>query len=1107
MKLSTKRLIYALIFMSVMGFYSPAQAYHFENTQTTIPLEVEGITLHGLFKAIEGKTDLVFMYDQSVENNTTLFNFSSSDISVTEILEQVTQKTGYTFKVINQTVYVKQPIDASNTSQGNKKVQQEDRIIEGQVIDQETKEPLIGASVYIKNTTKGVVTDFNGNFRIKVQGQVTTLVCSFISYKKQEISIEGKNKITIALQLDSKALQEVVVVGYGTQEAKDVTGAVGMVKEEDFNQGMINSPEQLLQGKMAGVNVVASSGEPGAAMNIVIRGASSIRSGNSPLYVIDGMPLDNSDVSPEGADMGVGSSQAKNPLNFLNPNDIASINILKDASATAIYGARGSNGVILITTKKGKEGKGTLSYAGSAGLSTLSKRVDVLETPAFITATDRIAEENGTENNYIYDRNVNTDWQKEMTRTAKTQNHNLSFSGGKDQSSYLASINYFDQEGIMKQSQQIRFSGRINVTQNFFEDRLKLGANLTASQVEDSGIPRSNGAGSGGELITNMLKSNPTYPTHDENGELFVFPSGVNPYAFLELYQDYTKTNRIIGNFNAEIQLLKGLSYKLNTGVDNATSNRNLQIDPNNIEFFSPDGRATILNVESENRLIENYFNYQLKTGRHNMKFLLGHSYQRFYRRTYGFTVNNLTTTEVDAINNPSIGSDLTSTPPTGSAQVNELQSFFGRVNYTFNEKYIFTASLRADGSSKFGDNNKYGIFPSFAAAWRLSEEPFIQNLGVFSNLKLRASWGQTGNQEIPNKITQASYSTSVSNGYWLNEGGEITNGITLARTANPDIKWEVNTQANIGVDFELFQGKLYGTFDYFNKKTTDLLLKMTSQDPSPSPYVWKNVDGTITNKGFEFSLGGHVITRGNFNWNVDANVTRIQNEINKLPLTLISTGSLSGPGLSGAQVNAYANGQPIGAFYLLEHLGFDEEGKNIFNDVDGDGTITNNDRVFAGSALPNYTLGLTNNLSYKNVDLSFSLNGSIGNKVYNNTANAYFSIPSLTNGNNITNAIASTNESSQNVPQPSTYYLEDANFLRLNYLTIGYKFNTSKWNNVSNLRIYATGQNLLTITNYSGFDPEVNTDKSSDGNLSYGIDYANYPRARTFILGVNVSF
>ncbi|WP_223241279.1 TonB-dependent receptor [Flammeovirga sp. EKP202] len=1106
MKLSTKRLIYALIFLGVLIINPPIHAFHIQNTDKTIHLNVEGISLHDLLKAIESKTDYVFMYDQSVEQNKAVFNISSSSISITEILEKITTKTGYTFKVINQTVYVKQPTDTTDKSIGYSKEQQE-KIIEGQVIDSDTKEPLIGASVYIKNSRKGVVTDFNGNFRLKVQSTTTTLVCSYISYQTQEVAIDGENTITIALQADLQALQEVVVVGYGTQEAKDVTGAVGMVKEDEFNQGMINSPEQLLQGKMAGVNVVASSGEPGAAMNIVIRGASSIRSGNSPLYVIDGMPLDNSDVSPEGADMGVGSSQAKNPLNFLNPNDIASINILKDASATAIYGARGSNGVILITTKKGKEGKGTLSYAGSAGLSTLSKRIDVLETPAFITATDRIAEENGTENNYIYDRNVNTDWQKEMTRTAKTQNHNLSFSGGKDQSSYLASINYFDQEGIMKQSQQTRFSGRINVTQNFFEDRLKLGANLTASQVEDSGIPRSNGAGSGGELITNMLKSNPTYPTHDENGELFVFPSGVNPYAFLELYQDYTKTNRIIGNFNAELQLLKGLSYKLNTGVDNATSNRNLQIDPNNIEFFSPNGRATILNVESENRLIENYFNYQFKTGRHNMKFLLGHSYQRFYRRTYGFTVNNLTTTEVDAINNPSIGSDLTSTPPTGSAQVNELQSFFGRVNYTFNEKYIFTASLRADGSSKFGDNNKYGIFPSFAAAWRLSEEPFIQNLGVFSNLKLRAGWGQTGNQEIPNKITQASYSTSVSNGYWLNEGGEITNGISLARTANPDIKWEVNTQANIGVDFELFQGKLYGTFDYFNKKTTDLLLKMTSQDPSPSPYVWKNVDGTITNKGFEFSLGGHILTKGNFNWSVDANVTRIQNEINKLPLTLISTGSLSGPGLSGAQVNAYANGQPIGAFYLLEHLGFDEEGKNIFNDVDGDGTITNNDRIFAGSALPDYTLGLTNNLSYKNVDLSFSLNGSIGNKVYNNTANAYFSIPSLTNGNNITNAIANTNESSQNVPQPSTYYLEDADFLRLNYLTIGYKFNTSKWNNVSNLRIYATGQNLLTITNYSGFDPEVNTDKSSDGNLSYGIDYANYPRARTYILGVNVSF
>ena len=413
---------------------------------------------------------------------------------------------------------------------------------------------------------------------------------------------------------------------------------------------------------------------------------------------------------------------------------------------------------------------------------------------------------------------------------------------------------------------------------------------------------------------------------------------------------------------------------------------------------------------------------------------------------------------------------------------------------------------MRADGSTRFGENNKYGIFPSFAAGWRVSNEDFWGS-ELLTDLKLRASWGQTGNQEVPNKVTQASFASSSGSGTFLGSGSEITNGITLARTANPDLKWEVVSQTDIGLDFELLEGRVYGTFDWFRKVTTDVILQVPTRAPAPTSTVFANIDGEIVNTGVEILVGGILAQNDKFTWKADLNGSFLNNEVKNLEISEIITGGVSGPGLSGAAVNVVTNGESLGSFLLLEHLGFDEDGTNIIRDTNGDGLITNADRIIAGDALPDFIFGLNSYFTLGGWDLSFNLVGEFGASLYNNTANAYFNVPQFFNGNNVPQDVINTGESQSNTPLVSTNFLEDADFLRLNNLTLGYTFKTQSIDWLSNLRLYVTGQNLFVITDYSGFDPSVNTNKAVGGNTSYGIDFASYPRARTFLMGLNVSF
>lgn len=956
------------------------------------------------------------------------------------------------------------------------------RTINGNLIDANTKEPLVGGNVIIKGTTKGASVDALGKFSINVFDDKAVLVFRFLGYDSQEITVGNRSTIDVSLNSNASSLEQVVVVGYGTQKKTDVTGSVKSVSSEAFNRGIINSPEQLLQGKVAGVNVTSATGEPGGSQGITIRGPGSIRTGGGPLYVIDGLPLDG----------GIG--------NFLNPADIEKMDVLKDASATAIYGTRGANGVILITTKKGKVGFSTMTFSTDYAISNLARPLPVLSASEFRTQV-------GKNGGILEDFGSSTDWQNQITRSAITQNHNLSLGGGAKNLTYYASFGAQMQQGILKNNQLDRLSGRMNVTQKFWEDRFIIDANISFSNVVNLRPPIES-------LLANAISNNPTLPVYEADGKTPAkFLNASNPLITLNLNKDLNTANRFIANISPSVRLAKGLVYKLNYGYDNLTAVRDFQSLGNLVP--QQNGRLDTYNTSNQNSLVENYLTFNLEEGDHVFSALLGHSYQKIQYQGRTWSINKFPIVPTEPIYNPGIGQELTlaTNKPGGSANINELQSFFSRLNYQFQDKYLVTATIRADGSSKFGANNKYGYFPSFSLGWRLSEEPFLKNTSV-SNLKLRGGWGQTGNQEIPSKITQPLFTASVSNttSYPLDNGNSYAPGITYSRLANPDIRWEISTQANVGLDFAFLNGALSGSVDVFKKVSGNILLEIIPSDPvQPASSVWANVANMeINNSGVELDLG-YKLTTGDWKFDIGGNLTLIKNEVVNSPYTVIQSGGASGSGLTSATINGYVNGQPIGTFFLKEFTGVDAKGFSTYRDKDGDGIVSDKDRISAGSALPSTQYNFFGNVSYKGFDLALQFNGVSGNMIYDNTANnAFYKLKISKNNNVVPAAYELANESTSNAAPVSTRYLKDGAFVRLNNTTLGYSFDTQKmgikkW--ISNARLSVTGQNLWIATAYDGYDPEVNKDNQIGGISSYGIDYLSYPKAKTIIFGLNLTF
>lgn len=978
---------------------------------------------------------------------------------------------------------------------------QQGTVVTGNVKD-ENGEPIPGVNIIEKGTTNGTVTEADGAFRINVSSSDATLVFSFVGSETKEVAVKGQSQISVSLAPSTATLAELVVVGYGTQKRSDVTGAVSSLKSDNFNQGIVTNPGQLLQGKISGVNVTTASGEPGAAQNVIIRGVGSLRSGTQPLYVIDGFLLDN---SSQGFDT--------NPLNFLNPNDIENIDVLKDASATAVYGSRASNGVVVITTKKGKSGSTQMNLSASTAWSNISNTIPVFGADEFRSVVP-------AQGGNLQDLGADTNWQDELKQTGVSSQIDFSIGGAATEKfSYYASVGYQDQEGILKKSNLERYSGKLNMTQKAFNGRLNIDYNLVASHTENL-RPQIN------STISDMLSLNPTIPAYSDGEPTLLPTNALNPLKRYQIYSDKAINNRILAAISPSVEILDGLVYKLNLGVDYSTTARDQQYEPYTAvvnESNVSNGSLSSLFSSNTNKLVENTLTYNWDKGVHHFTLLAGHSYQSFLQEARNFNYAGFASNNIEPKYQDQTSSTTYPTSVSASAVKDELQSYFGRVNYSYNDKYLFTATLRADGSSKFGANNKYGYFPSVALGWNISRENFLSN-SAFNNLKLRASWGQTGNQDIPSKITKASYSEDrlITGNQSYNtypiapDAASISGypyGIVFTRLANPNLQWEVSTQFNVGVDFAFLNNRLSGSVDYFNKVSSNILLEVTPADPvQPTATYWTNIpDMKIQNNGIELSLDYNGTAGSNFTYNIGGNITSIQNEVKDSPYKVLTTGAAQGAGQTGATINGYVNGEPIGAFYMFQFDGIGEDGLNKFKDINGDGAILDNDRSVVGSAIPKLLYAYHLNFRFKSIDLGFNFNGVSGSKVYNHTAMSLFTKAQLTKSNNTTDfAIQYPNEVVSNSNTVSTRYLENGSFMRLNNATLGYVLSSDKVGMshlFRSIRLSVTGQNLFTITDYSGFDPEINTGSTIAGISTFGIDYFTYPKAKTFLIGLNVTF
>ena len=954
--------------------------------------------------------------------------------------------------------------------------------------------PLPGANVVVKGTTNGTQTDFDGNYTLNNVAGDAVLVFSYVGFKTQEVPVNGRTTINIALQEDANELDEVVIVGYGTTTKRTAVGAVESVKADEFNKGVIVNPQQLIQGKTAGVQIAATSGEPGAAVNVRIRGTSSVRSQNNPLFVVDGIPLNGADTSAGAGGGGndVGTSSSIDPLSFLNPNDIASIDILKDASATAIYGSRGANGVVLITTKKGRSGKGSLDFSSNFSVGFIQNRIDLLDRDQFLAAQAIVS--GGT----FVDLGADTDTYDEIFRTSFTQNYNLSYGGGSDTGNYRISFGYQDQEGEVENSDFERLTARLNASQRFFDDKLKLDIQATISNIEAQRPPISDDPNARGDLLSaayGFAPSQSLFDPSDPSG--FTQPSleRRNPAALLDLTRTKVSSLRALISTSAQYSFTDDLSLKTTIGLDKSTSSANSAFSPllfaDQIQGI---GRAFLDEFDLTNVTWESYLNYNKDIGDDVLDITLGHSYQEFVTETIfvegaNFRTNNLRL----MVNNIASAEDFIAN---SSLTRDELQSFFLRTNYSLNGKFNFSGTIRIDGSSRFGDNNRYGTFGAVGAAWTLSEEDWFPEL--FDTFKFRVAYGVTGNQEGLGSV-QFLQRQNFANGNPLNGTPGAIGDVAFN---NPDLQWEENTQLNIGVDFALWNNRITGSLEYYNRTTSDFLLQIQSAQPALQPFFFQNIDGDIVNEGVELNLNVAAVETDDFTWDFNFNIGYNDNVLENYDGPDIQAGDINGPGLTGAFAQQLSNNQPLFSFFVREWQGLDGDGNNIF--------ANNGAQQFVGeSALPDVTMGITHNLKYKNWDLSVFFNSQIGQSVYNNTENAFLALPNLSQGRNVSVDVLPFVgvEDNFNPAEVSSRFLEDASFIRLQNLTLGYNLNLSENSIFSSLRVFANAQNLFVITGYSGQDPEVSTNRELNNVPSLGIDLTPFPRPTTITFGFNASF
>ncbi|WP_299502467.1 TonB-dependent receptor [Mucilaginibacter sp.] len=997
----------------------------------------------------------------------------------------------------------------------------EDRNLSGTVLD-ENGQGLPGASIKIKDAGTGVTTDKQGTFHLPAPNNNATIVVSFIGYRPQELSIRTHKNLIIRLEPDHNILNDVVIVGYGTQKKKELTGSISSVAKENLNQG-VSSADNLLQGAAPGIQVTQSSGQPGASATVRIRGGNSITAGNEPLYVIDGFPFYNDNTSTQGSVNPNSSAQGLNALATINPSDIESIEVLKDASATAIYGSRGANGVVIITTKKGKKGHNDVSYSVYVGQQQVRKKLPLLNGSQFAQLTNDIQASQNLPafytSNQVSSFGTAADWQSAAFRKAPIQNHSISVSGGDDKSVYDISGNYFDQEGVILNSGFKRISVRANYARNV-SDQFKIGLNATGSQSYQNG--------SSGTNIASILYTAPTVPIKNADGSYntinpFTSTPG-NPIQDLLITTNETDAFRVLGNFYGEYEIIPGLKAKVSIGADVINTRQNQFLPSNTTSGYATNGIANIGANKVATWVNENTLTYNKVLNEHSFNVLVGYTTQTstgiFNTSGSQNFISNLTGYN-------SLQSGSVPLIPTSGQYSWTLNSWLGRINYSFLHRYNFTVTARADGSSRFGANNKWGYFPSAGFSWNVKEEDFLKNAPAISNLNLRLSAGTTGNQEIGEY--QSLVTLSPTN-YFFN--GTVQTGFAPTSLGNPDLKWETTAQYDVGVDLGLLDNRVSITADAYYKRTSNLLISVPVQLSSGYAAELENA-GSVENKGLEIALNTENIKSGSFKWKTSANVSFNRNKVL----------SLNGQQSFYAQIaDAYSDplyklspvvvkvGSPLGTIWgyktagiiqstdnisQLPTLGTEQAGDRKYVDINKDGAINANDKTNLGSVQPKFIYGFSNTFTYKNFDLFVFFQGSYGNKIYNLLQEEL----ELTNlGQNASTVLLqrwTPTNPSNSIPRASyspvaqviDQYMQDGSYLRLKNISLGYNFSPAVAHKIlaKQLRVYVSAQNLLTFTHYTGYDPEVNT--FGQNNLLQGIDFGTYPSSKTFLAGLNITF
>lgn len=968
-------------------------------------------------------------------------------------------------------------------------------------VKDKTGMPLPGVNVLEKGTTNGSITDVDGKYIINVE-KGKTLQFSYIGFTTQEITV-NKSTINVTLQEDLQALEEVVVIGYGSMQRKDVTSSITSVKAEDLNIGVVTSPAQMLQGKVPGLTV-ANTSDPNGSASISLRGASSLRAGEAmePYYVIDGVP---------------GAS-----LSLVAPDDIESIDVLRDASATAIYGSKAANGVIIVTTKKGnKNGRTNVSYSGYVAWDKTMNSLDMMTASELLDYA--AANEINLSPYYDVNNPADTNWQDEVLRTGFSHNHNVSINGGNDKTQYSASINFMDRQGVVRGTNMDRLNARSYVKTKALNDRLELAFSVNASVRNSSTGP----TGTRGESVLDaMYYYSPLVPVRNADGSWYgntQISQNYNPVRMIYEDRYNTKEKLLQGTAQATLHIIDGLDWNLNLSYQNQQyiySNYNSSLSELS-DVASRHGQADRSTSENIRKQMETYLNWNHTfADAHKVGVMLGYSWEQadnndgFGLKVYNFYNDDLTYHNMGVANNISINDVISN-----NLSTLRMISFYGRVNYSFNSKYLLQATVRRDGSSAFGVNNRWGTFPSVSAAWRITEEDFMKDQNVFDDLKLRVGYGVSGNS----LGFDAYYSRPVygSTGWFTYVDANGTESqyrvLGATRNSNPDLKWETTGMFNIGLDFGFFNNRLTGTIEYYSKKTSDLIYDYdVSTNRYPFNKMTANV-GDISNKGIEITINAIPVQTRNFTWSTSLNLSHNKNVVEKLSNETYSVPYIpqGNPDVGGystnAEVQRIQEGYPIGQFCLWEWAGYDENGLSIFNDYDENGNLIGTtdspeleDKRMHGSAQPKIVYGWNNDLTWKNWTLTAFFQGMAGNKIFNATRCYYNNASLVNNGKNVLAEVGrGQNAYDTRAQAPSDRYLENGSYLRLSTLTLGYNFGKiGNW--INNLRLYATCNNVFTITGYKGIDPEI-----SLAGLAPGIDWRNttYPRTRTFMVGVNVNF